>query len=111
MELDDLLKKDIMEAVTKNLTSIQVQAIQQILAENDKLKIENEEQKKWNASSEKEIREYRKSLEDTEKELDFLQTKFDEQTKYIEHFQEIENKYESIVSNRNCPQCNMLKTT
>lgn len=46
MELDDLLKKDIMEAVTKNLTSIQVQTIQQILAENDKLKIENEEQKK-----------------------------------------------------------------
>lgn len=28
------------------------------------------------------------------KELDILQTKFDEQTKYIEHFQEIENKYE-----------------
>lgn len=94
MELNDLLKKDVMEAVTKNLTSIQVQAIQQILSENDKLKIENEEQKKWIANSEKEIREYRKSLEDTEKELDILQTKFDEQTKYIEHFQEIENKYE-----------------
>lgn len=46
MELNDLLKKDVMEAVTKNLTSIQVQAIQQILSENDKLKIENEEQKK-----------------------------------------------------------------
>ena len=43
MELNDLLKKDVMEAVTKNLTSIQVQAIQQILSENDKLKIENEE--------------------------------------------------------------------
>lgn len=77
MELNDLLKKDVMEAVTKNLTSIQVQAIQQILSENDKLKIENEEQKKWIANSEKEIREYRKSLEDTEKELDILQTKFD----------------------------------
>lgn len=46
MELNDLLKKDVMEAVTKNLTSIQVQAIQQILSENDKPKIENEEQKK-----------------------------------------------------------------
>lgn len=57
MELNDLLKKDVMEAVTKNLTSIQVQAIQQILSENDKLKIENEEQKKWIANSEKEIRE------------------------------------------------------
>lgn len=76
---------------------------------NSKSRTKN--RKKWIANSEKEIREYRKSLEDTEKELDILQTKFDEQTKYIEHFQEIENKYENIVSNRNCPQCNMLKTT
>ncbi len=94
MELDELLKKDIMEAVTKNLTSIQVQALQQILSENDKLKIENEEQKKWIANSEKEIREYRKALEDIESELELLQTKYDEQNTFIEHFKEVETKYE-----------------
>lgn len=75
MELDELLKKDIMEAVTKNLTSIQVQALQQILSENDKLKIENEEQKKWIANSERVISKYRKALEDIESELELLQTK------------------------------------
>lgn len=77
MELDELLKKDIMEAVTKNLTSIQVQALQQILSENDKLKIENEEQKKWIANSERVISKYRKALEDIESELELLQTKYD----------------------------------
>lgn len=67
-----------MEAVTKNLTSIQVQALQQILSENDKLKIENEEQKKWIANSERVISKYRKALEDIESELELLQTKYDE---------------------------------
>ena len=111
MELDELLKKDIMEAVTKNLTSIQVQALQQILSENDKLKIENEEQKKWIANSEREISKYRKALEDIESELELLQTKYDEQNTFIEHFKEVETKYEKYCLEQNWKQCSVLKIT